>query len=67
MPARAVLRVGGRYRFTMFGKPATLRLLVQNVTEADCVDCVEQRGVSFTTRHGGVHGVRRRRSVELGG
>jgi iron complex outermembrane receptor protein len=33
VPARAVLHIGGRYRFTMFGKPATLRLLVQNVTD----------------------------------
>ena len=33
MPARAVLHIGGRYRFKMFGKPATLRLLVQNVTD----------------------------------
>jgi iron complex outermembrane recepter protein len=32
VPARAVLHIGGRYRFKMFGKPATLRLLVQNVT-----------------------------------
>ena len=31
-PARAVLHLGGRYRFQMFGKPATLRVLVQNVT-----------------------------------
>ena len=34
VPARAVLHLGGRYRFQMFGKPATLRLLVQNVTDA---------------------------------
>lgn len=33
VPARAVLHVGGRYRFKLFGKPATLRLLVQNVTD----------------------------------
>jgi iron complex outermembrane receptor protein len=32
-PGRAVMHVGGRYRFTLFGKPATLRLLVQNVTD----------------------------------
>ena len=31
VPARAVLHIGGRYRFKMFGKPATLRLLVNNV------------------------------------
>jgi iron complex outermembrane receptor protein len=30
---RAVLHIGGRYRFEIFGKPATLRLLVQNVTD----------------------------------
>jgi iron complex outermembrane receptor protein len=33
VPARAVLHIGGRYRFKMFGKPATLRLMVQNVTD----------------------------------
>ena len=33
VPARAVLHVGGRYRFELFGKPATLRLQVQNVTD----------------------------------
>ena len=33
VPARAVLHIGGRYRFKVFGKPATLRLLVQNVTD----------------------------------
>src|SRR5262245_5181823 len=33
VPARAVLHIGGRYRFQIFGKPATLRLLVQNVTD----------------------------------
>ena len=33
VPSRAVLHIGGRYRFTMFDKPATLRLLVQNVTD----------------------------------
>ena len=33
VPARAVLHIGGRYRFKMFGKPATLRLLVQNITD----------------------------------
>lgn len=33
VPARAVLALGGRYRFEIFGKPATLRLLVQNVTD----------------------------------
>ncbi|HET9444941.1 MAG TPA: TonB-dependent receptor [Steroidobacteraceae bacterium] len=33
VPARAVMHVGGRYRFTMFEKPVTLRLLVQNVTD----------------------------------
>ncbi len=33
VPARAVLHVGGRYRFKLFGKPATLRLLVQNVSD----------------------------------
>jgi iron complex outermembrane receptor protein len=32
-PGRAVLHIGGRYRFTLFGKPATVRLLVQNVTD----------------------------------
>ncbi len=32
-PGRAVMHLGGRYRFTLFGKPATLRLLVQNVTD----------------------------------
>jgi iron complex outermembrane receptor protein len=31
VPGRAVLHVGGRYRFKVFGKPATLRLLVNNV------------------------------------
>jgi iron complex outermembrane recepter protein len=34
VPSRAVLHIGGRYRFEMFGKPATLRVLVQNVTDA---------------------------------
>ena len=33
VPARAVMHIGGRYRFQIFGKPATLRLLVQNVTD----------------------------------
>jgi iron complex outermembrane receptor protein len=33
VPARAVMHIGGRYRFTMFEKPVTLRLLVQNVTD----------------------------------
>jgi iron complex outermembrane recepter protein len=33
VPARAVLHIGGRYRFTLFGKPATLRLLLQNITD----------------------------------
>ena len=33
VPSRAVLHLGGRYRFELFGKPATLRLLVQNVTD----------------------------------
>ncbi|HKU15244.1 MAG TPA: hypothetical protein VJQ52_12670 [Steroidobacteraceae bacterium] len=33
VPARAVIHVGGRYRFKVFGKPATLRLLVQNITD----------------------------------
>jgi outer membrane receptor protein involved in Fe transport len=33
VPARAVLHIGGRYRFKMFDKPVTLRLLVQNVTD----------------------------------
>jgi iron complex outermembrane recepter protein len=33
VPARAVLHIGGRYHFKVFGKPATLRLLVQNVTD----------------------------------
>jgi iron complex outermembrane receptor protein len=33
VPARAVMHVGGRYRFAMFRKPVTLRLLVQNVTD----------------------------------
>ena len=32
-PGRAVMHVGGRYRFTLFGKPATVRVLVQNVTD----------------------------------
>ncbi len=32
VPARAVLHIGGRYRFKMFGKPATVRVLLQNVT-----------------------------------
>ena len=32
VPARAVMHIGGRYRFTMFEKPVTLRLLVQNIT-----------------------------------
>jgi iron complex outermembrane receptor protein len=31
VPARAVFHIGGRYRFNLFGKPATLRLLVNNV------------------------------------
>lgn len=31
VPARAVLHIGGRYRFKLFGKPATLRLQVNNV------------------------------------
>jgi iron complex outermembrane receptor protein len=31
VPARAVFHIGGRYRFQLFGKPATLRLLVNNV------------------------------------
>jgi iron complex outermembrane recepter protein len=34
VPSRTVLHLGGRYRFQIFGKPATLRLLVQNVTDA---------------------------------
>ena len=33
VPARAVMHIGGRYRFTMFEKPVTLRLMVQNVTD----------------------------------
>jgi iron complex outermembrane receptor protein len=33
VPARAVFHVGGRYRFTLFGKPATLRVLLQNITD----------------------------------
>jgi iron complex outermembrane recepter protein len=33
VPSRSVLHIGGRYRFQMFGKPATLRVLVQNVTD----------------------------------
>jgi iron complex outermembrane recepter protein len=32
-PGRAVMHVGGRYRFSLFGKPATVRVLVQNVTD----------------------------------
>ncbi|HKS53751.1 MAG TPA: hypothetical protein VJS12_00630 [Steroidobacteraceae bacterium] len=31
VPSRAVVHIGGRYRFKLFGKPATLRLLVNNV------------------------------------
>jgi iron complex outermembrane receptor protein len=31
IPGRTVLHVGGRYRFKLFGKPATLRAQVQNV------------------------------------
>ncbi|MGH8238611.1 MAG: TonB-dependent siderophore receptor [Steroidobacteraceae bacterium] len=31
VPARAVFHIGGRYRFKVFGKPATLRLQVNNV------------------------------------
>jgi iron complex outermembrane recepter protein len=31
VPARAVFHIGGRYRFKMFGKPATVRMLVNNV------------------------------------
>ena len=33
VPARAVLHIGGRYRFRIFDKPVTLRLIVQNVTD----------------------------------
>jgi iron complex outermembrane recepter protein len=33
VPSRAVLHIGGRYRFELFGKPATLRAMVQNVTD----------------------------------
>ena len=33
VPSRAVMHVGGRYRFELFGKPATLRVLVQNITD----------------------------------
>jgi iron complex outermembrane receptor protein len=33
VPARAVFHIGGRYRFKLFGKPATLRVLVQNITD----------------------------------
>lgn len=33
VPSRAVLHLGGRYRFKLFGRPATLRLQVQNVTD----------------------------------
>lgn len=32
VPARAVFHIGGRYRFKMFSKPATLRVLLQNIT-----------------------------------
>ena len=31
VPARAVFHIGGRYRFKVFGKPATLRMQVNNV------------------------------------
>jgi iron complex outermembrane receptor protein len=31
VPSRAVLHLGGRYRFTLFGKPATVRVLANNV------------------------------------
>jgi iron complex outermembrane recepter protein len=31
VPGRTVLHLGGRYRFELFGKPATLRAQVQNV------------------------------------
>ncbi|MGD0493827.1 MAG: hypothetical protein ABSC32_20040 [Steroidobacteraceae bacterium] len=33
-PALTVLFLGGRYRFTMLGAPATLRLQIQNLTNA---------------------------------
>jgi iron complex outermembrane receptor protein len=32
LPAQTVLWVGGRYRFTLLGAPATLRVQVQNAT-----------------------------------
>jgi iron complex outermembrane receptor protein len=32
LPAQTVLNVGGRYKFTILGAPATLRLQVQNAT-----------------------------------
>jgi iron complex outermembrane receptor protein len=31
VPSRAVFHVGGRYRFKLFGKPATLRMQVSNI------------------------------------
>lgn len=33
IPSRAVLHVGGRYRFELFGKPAMVRMLLNNVTD----------------------------------
>jgi iron complex outermembrane receptor protein len=32
LPAQTVLSIGGRYRFTILGSPATLRVQVQNAT-----------------------------------
>jgi iron complex outermembrane recepter protein len=34
VPGRAVLHIGGRYRFELFGKPAIVRMQLNNVTDA---------------------------------
>jgi iron complex outermembrane recepter protein len=33
VPSRAVLHLGGRYRFELFGKPAIVRMVLNNVTD----------------------------------
>ncbi len=45
VPARAVFHIGGRYRFKVFGKPATLRLQVQQRFRQVRLAGAEQRRV----------------------
>ena len=43
-PAQAIVNVGGRYRFTIAGHPATLRVQVQNVTNQKVWSVIDRSG-----------------------